>query len=201
MSNSPFKRRNYFIKKNLQGKMIVGYFLFMVGGCFLFTCILAALSADTLTVIYQNNDIQMGQTPLMLIRQVLAAHWILIVAGGGFLVIATMFITHRVAGPLYRIEMTVRNMSSGRLSDVIHLRKTDEGKEIVEHLNDFNKELSKKMQRIDVCAHNIESLLSQCSVLNSSGNAHDEVTLIHKGIAGQTDIIRKIVSTFQLLDE
>ena len=201
MTNSLFKRRNYFIKKNFQGKMIVGYFLFMVGGCFLFTFVLAALSADTLTVIYRNNDIQMGQTPLMLIRQVLAAHWILIVAGGSFLVIATMLITHRVAGPLYRIEMAAKNMSSGRLNDVIYLRKKDEGKEIAGHLNDFNRELSKKMQQIDACVQNVESLLTQCSVVNSSGDARDEIAVIYKDIAGQTDSIRKIIETFQLVDE
>lgn len=201
MTSSPYKRRNYFIKKNFQGKLILGYFLFMVGGCFLFTVILAALSADTLTVVYRNNDLQLGQTPLMLLKQILTAHWIFIIVGGVVIVVAAMLITHRMAGPIFRLERAVGNMVSGRLDDVICLRGKDEGKEIAAKLNRFNRELSEKIRQIDNCSKNIDDLLVQSSVENSSIATSNDIQSIHASIAGQNQVIQTIVKTFKLLDE
>jgi len=201
ITNRPYKRRNYFIKKNFQGKLILGYFLFMVGGCFLFTIILAALSADTLTVVYRNNDLQLGQTPLMLLKQILTAYWIFIIVGGGVIIVAAMLITHRMAGPMFRLERTVNNMVSGRLDDVIFLREKDEGKEIAAKLNQFNQELSEKIRQIENCSKNIDALLVQYSILNSSTATREDIQSIHVSIAGQSQTVQEITKTFQLLDE
>jgi methyl-accepting chemotaxis protein len=201
MTDFLYKRRNYFIKKNFQGKLILGYFLFMLGGCLLFTVILAALSADTLTVVYRNNDLQLGQTPLMLLKQVLTAHWIFIVVGGGIIIVAAMLITHRMAGPIFRLERAVNNMVSGRLDDVIFLRGQDEGKEIAAQLNQFNRELSKKIRQIENCSQKIDVLLVQYSTMSSSTITPDDIQSIHASIAGQNQAIQTIAKTFQLLDE
>ncbi|MCX5869824.1 MAG: methyl-accepting chemotaxis protein [Deltaproteobacteria bacterium] len=201
MTDLPYKRRNYFIKKNFQGKLILGYFLFMVGGCFLFTIILAALSADTLTVVYRNNDLQLGQTPLMLLKQILTAYWIFIIVGGGVIIVAAMLITHRMAGPIFRLERTLNNMVSGRLDDVICLRKKDEGKEIAAKLNQFNQELSEKIRQVENCSKNIDALLVQYSILDSSTATREDIQSIHASIAGQNQAIQTIAKTFQLLDE
>ncbi len=197
----PYKRRNYFIKKNFKGKLILGYFLFMVGGCLLFSIILAALSADTLTVVYRNNDLQLGQTPLMLLKQILTAYWIFIIVGGAVIIVVAMLITHRMAGPLFRLERTVNHMVSGRLDDVIFLRKNDEGKEIAAKLNQFNQELSEKIRQIENCSQNIDALLAQYSDLDSSRATRDDIQSIHASIAGQSQAIQAIAKTFQLLDE
>lgn len=201
MTNRPYKRRNYFIKKNFQGKLILGYFLFMVGGCFLFAVILAALSADTLTVVYQNNDLQLGQTPLMLLKQILAAYWIFIIVGGGIIIVAAMLITHRTAGPIFRLERAVNHMVSGRLDDVINLRKNDEGKEIAAKLNQFNRELSEKIRQVGNCSKKIDALLGQYSDLDSSAATREDIQTIHTSIAGQNQTIQAIANTFHLLDE
>jgi methyl-accepting chemotaxis protein len=201
MTNSPYKRRNYFIKKNFQGKLILGYFLFMVGGCFLFSIILAALSADTLTVVYQNNDLQLGQTPLMLLKQILTAHWIFIILGGAVIIVGAMLITHRVAGPLFRLERAVDNMVTGRLDDVIHLREKDEGKEIAAKLNQFNQNLSEKIRQIENCSRNIEVLLSQHSMEDSSAAIGNDIQSVHAQIIAQNQTLQSITKTFQLVDE
>jgi len=201
LTNRPYKRKNYFIKKNFQGKLILGYFLFMVGGCFLFAVILAALSADTLTVVYRNNDLQLGQTPLMLLKQILAAYWIFIIVGGGIIIVAAMLITHRMAGPIFRLERAVNHMVSGRLDDVIFLRKKDEGKEIAAKLNQFNQELSEKIRQIENCSKTIDALLVQYSIQDSSTATSEDIQSIHASIAGQSQSVQGIVKTFQLLDE
>ena len=201
MTRAPYKRRTYLIKKNFQGKLILGYFLFMVAGCLLFIVILAALSADTMTVVYRNNDIQMGQTPLMLIKQVLAAHWFFIVVGGALIVVAATFITHHMAGPIFRLEHAVDHMISGRLDDVIHLRKKDEGKELAAKLNQFNRELSQKIGQIEKRSKNIDDLLVQYSALDFAKISPEELENMYNSLSRQNQGIQEITSTFQLLDE
>ena len=156
--NKRHQRKNYFIKKNFQGRLILGYFLFVTGGCLLFTIILAAFSTDTLTVVYQNHDLQLGLTPVMLAKKILAAQWIFIVLGGGIIVAASLFITHHLAGPMFRLERALDNMLKGNLGDFISLRKKDEGKELAEKINHFNRELSQRIRIINFHAEEIERL-------------------------------------------
>ncbi len=201
MTKIRYKRRNYFIKKNFQGKLILGYFLFMVLGCLIFAGILALLSADSMTMVYQDNDLRIGQTPFMLIKQLLTAHWISIVVGSAFVVVGAMFITHRLAGPMFRLERAVDNMVSGQLNDVIYLREKDEGKELAAKLNQFNTKLSENISEIRKRSQNIDDLLAQYSSIEQSDTTVEDCASIQNSIDRQNQAIREIVETYQLLDE
>jgi len=201
MTRSGYKRRNYFIKKNFQGKLILGYFLFVVIGCLIFTVILALLSADSLTVVYQDNDLQIGQTPFMLVKQLLTANWIFLIAGSAFVVVAAMMITHRLAGPLFRLERAVDNMSRGQLNDIIYLREKDEGKELAAKLNQFNNGLSQDLRHIERQSHNIEDLLVQYSSLNPENSSFEDYESLFNSVARQNKVVLEIIEKYQLIDE
>lgn len=156
-----YKRRNIFIKKDFQGKLILGYFLFVTGGCLLFIFLLGLFSADTMSISYSNHDLQFGQTPILLLKKTLAANGVFIVIGGAFLVVAAMLITHRIAGPLFRLEKALDNMLKGRLDDTIYLRTNDEGKDIAKKINDFNANLSLVVKELRGNTEAITSLLEQ----------------------------------------
>lgn len=161
-----YKRRNIFIKKDFQGKLILSSFLFVCGGCLLFIVLLGFFSADTLTISYANHDLRFGQTPFMLIKQVLTANWILIVIGGTFLVIASMVLSHRIAGPLYRFEKALDSMLTGRLDETIHLRSKDEGQELAAKINRFNSTLSQSLRTMQLSSTALETLIEQASALD-----------------------------------
>lgn len=161
-----YKRRNIFIKKDFQGKLILSAFLFFCGGSLLFMVLLAVFSADTLTISYADHDLQFGQTPLMLIKQMLTANWLLLAIGGTLLVIGSMVISHRIAGPLYRFEKVLDGMNSGRLDESIKLRNKDEGKELAKKINQFNSMLSQSIRSINHSSAALETLLEQATALN-----------------------------------
>ncbi|HEB70694.1 MAG TPA: methyl-accepting chemotaxis protein [Desulfobulbus sp.] len=201
MSNK-HKRRNFFIKKDFQGRLILGYFLFVTGGCLLFALILAAFSADTLTVVYQNHDLQLGQTPLMLAKKMLAAQWVFVVLGGSLIVLAALFITHRLAGPVFRLERALENMITGNLNDIIHLRKKDEGKHLAAKINSFNHQLSQQIRLIDTHSKSIEELIGQYSSENTppSGESNIPEQLL-EAIKTHNHAIREVTGAFILTDE
>jgi len=200
MSNT-YKRRNYFIKKNFQGKLILGYFIFTIGGCLLFSLILAAFSADTLTVAYQNHDLQLGQTPTILAKKMLLALWVFMLLGGSLVVLVALFITHRMAGPLYRLERALDNMNKGNLRDTIYLRKKDSGKDLAAKVNDFNQQLSQQLRTMDLHSRGIEDLTSEHSIRNQPGDEDDDQQHLLQAIEAHNQAIRNITRSFALADE
>ncbi len=197
-----YKRRNFFIKKDFQGKLILGYFLFVTGGCLFFLFLLGLFSADTLTISYNNHDLQLGQTPIMLIRETLAAHWVFIVLGGAFLVAAAMLLTHRIAGPLFRLERTLDNMLKGKLDDTIYLRINDEGKDLAKKINDFNSELSLAVKNLQGNADAIAGLLELAreKTENLGHGQQEELQGIYWNIDEKNKRIKAICSSYTLKD-
>lgn len=141
-----WRRRNFFVKKELQGRFIFSFFLLVIAGSFFFTAIFSFLSANTLTIAYKDNNLQIGQTPIILIKEILSAYWMFIVPGGILVVIASMFLTHRFAGPLFRFERTLEEMIRGNFSVHIKLRTRDEAKELADMLNQFNAVISSQLR-------------------------------------------------------
>ncbi len=196
------KRSNYFIKKDFQGKLILGYFLFVSGGCLFFLFLLGLFSADTLTISYNNHDLQLGQTPIMLLKETLAAHWVFIVIGGALLVAAAMLITHRIAGPLFRLEKALDNMLKGKLDDTIYLRTNDEGKDLAKKINDFNMELSQVVKNLQSNAEAIASLLDQArfKTQSLSPEQQEELHGLYWNIDEKNKRIKAICSAYTLKD-
>ena len=196
------KRRNFFIKKDFQGKLILGYFLFVTGGCLFFLFLLGLFSADTLTISYNNHDLQLGQTPIMLLKKTLAAHWLFIVIGSAFLVAAAMLITHRIAGPLFRLEKALDNMLKGKLDDTIYLRTNDEGKDLAKKINDFNAGLSMAVKDLKDNTAAIDILLEQAKLKTQSLNQdqQEELQGIYWNIDEKNKRIKATCSAYTLKD-
>jgi len=151
-----FKRRNYFINKEFQGRYIFNYFLIAAIGSLLFMAVFSFFSSNTLSISYDDYHLQLGVTPFILFKKILSAQWVFIVVGGGLVVIATLFLTHRVAGPVFRFRRSFNEMIDGDISGRIVLRPKDEGKELGEKINEFNLALSKKLSSIEKDNLNIE---------------------------------------------
>ncbi len=143
-----FSRKNYFIKKDFQGKFVLSYFLFVIFGSIIFVGILSLFSADSLTIVYENHDLQLGKTSAVLLKNILSAQWAFIVFGGLLVVIASILLTHRVAGPIYRFEKALDEMQKGNFNVSTTLRDKDEGHELAGKINEFNLALSAKLENM-----------------------------------------------------
>jgi len=196
-----YKRRNYFIKQKFQGKLILGFFLFVIGSIILFTVILGMFSADSMTMSYRNNTLQLGQTPVMLLKNALAANWVFIIFGGSLLVLAALLVSHRIAGPQFRFEMALKNMIAGNLNDIIHLRTHDEGGELAAQINSFNRHLSRQIREIDKHSQAIDELIGLVDRTDVSSLSTDSLLENFKSIRKQNNAIRKVTTSFVLMDE
>jgi methyl-accepting chemotaxis protein len=192
--NRTWKRRNYFIKKDLQGKYIFSFFIFVVAGGIIFTLILSLLSSDTMTIVYDNYKLRIGKTPLMLMKEILSAQWIFIVAGGFMVVILSMFLTHRFAGPIFRFEKSMEEMTKGNLNFRIYLRAKDEGKELAEKINILIDMLSSNIKEMRRLSEEVNNKLTDAN--NSlKENKEGKETALDIEIAG--DLNRRLHEILQ----
>lgn len=181
--------------------MILGFFLFVIGSIILFAVILGMFSADSITMSYKNNNLQLGQTPVMLLKSALAANWVFIVFGGSLLVLAALLVSHRIAGPQFRFEKTLKNMTAGNLNDTIHLRTHDVGKELAERINTFNRYLSRQIREIDQHSQSIDELIDRMDPADASSPDRDSLLANYTAIRQHNNAIRKVTSSFTLADE
>lgn len=196
-----WRRRNYFIKKDLQGKYIFSFFVFVVLGSILFTAIFSFLSSDTLTIVYDNYNVRIGQTPLVLLKEILSAHWIFIVTGGLLVVVLSMFLTHRFAGPLYRFEKSVEEMISGNFAFQIWLRNKDEGKELAEKMNQLIMMLSSSLKDLKQMNADMENTLSDTSRILDETDCGKEVPGTLKKAQGLNRQMNEILDRFKVKQE
>jgi methyl-accepting chemotaxis protein len=191
MNSQPeFKRINYFIDKEFQGRYIFNYFLLATIGSLLFIGIFSFFSSNTLTIIYDNYNLQLGLTPGILFKRILSAQWLFIILGGGLVVIVTLFLTHRIAGPFFRFEKALDGMIEGDISNKIILRRKDEGKELAQKINAFNYILGDKLSLMESFNSNIaiSSLRLKKALEESDADIGNLVPLLYGILDSQKNI-------------
>lgn len=193
--------RNYFLKRNLQGKIMLAVFLAAVISCLFFIIIFGLFSANSMTISYSGNDLQMGRTPAMLFKNALTANWVFLVICGSLLVIASIIGTHRIAGPLYHFEKTLDRMIHRNLRHIIRLRNKDEGKELSGKINDFNEVLSSDIRELRRRSKAITDLVNHFDSLKSANLTAEEIDSLCQAIRNNNGRIKKLLDAYQLADD
>ncbi len=193
-----FKRRNYFIKKDLQGKYIFSYFILVILGTILFTLFFSYMTYNTLSIIYDDYNLKVGNTPFILFNRILGTHWLLLVFGGIAIIVISMFLTHRFAGPIYRFEKSFDEMINGNIADNIVLRRKDDGKELAKKINEFNSLLSTKLMEISNLVNSIDTHLVKLADITKKTEVIKESDIELEKARSTNNRIREILADFKL---
>ena len=129
------KRRNYFIKKEFQRNFIVKFCILVIIGAVISGSIIYMMSRSTVTTTFENSRLTIKSTADYILPAVLLSSVIVIFLIGVASIGVTLFTSHRIAGPLYRMEKDVEEVASGNLKKRFSLRKTDELKALAESLD------------------------------------------------------------------
>ncbi len=150
------RKRNYLINKDLQGKMVLKYLLLTVCGSILLGLFFAAASSDHITIRYDDSRVEVGNTPSILFSEILQSGALFLLIGGVLIILITIVLTHKIAGPLYRFEQTLTAMCERKYDHQIYLRKGDEGKELGSLINNCNLLLSNDIRTLKALASKLE---------------------------------------------
>jgi len=146
--NRTHKRKQYFIKKKFQFQFILKFCLLLLGGVIISTVLLFSFSKGTLTSSFQDSRLIIENTGSAILPAVIYTNLITL----GVITVAaigiTLFVSHKIAGPLYRFENELRDVSQGNLTKQITLRRKDQMTEVVEGLNDMISNLHERVSDI-----------------------------------------------------
>lgn len=141
-----WKRRNYLVNKSLQPR-----YMAMVGILILIMSVLIAWIVYS-TMWYALSEMLEGD-PMFYVRframniDLLGRFLTVIVLGSALAVILMMFISHRIAGPLFRLERTIREMGEGKIPLKVNLRQKDEFKQLAAVVNSAISRMEEKADR------------------------------------------------------
>lgn len=193
-----WRRRNFFIKKDFQGKIILKFFLAILVGAIIFTAILSLFSADTITITYEDSYLKLDKTPKALLLEIIRAYSLYILLLGIIISGFSLFLSHRIAGPLYRLERSVEEITKGNLAFKIVLRKKDEARELADGMNIMIEALSSRIRDIRLNANSIhEEVMSLSKMLEDEKLTSTEVKANIRETLNSIEEMKKTLSFFR----
>ena len=106
----------------------------------------------------------------------------------GMIVLATigvtLFVSHRIAGPMYRFEQDIKKIAKGDLCIRINLRQKDQFSEMAKAFNEMASSIHEKVSQID---QKIDTLLTpeaETKTVENYGKKLSELkVMIHKNFS------------------
>jgi methyl-accepting chemotaxis protein len=191
-----FRRRNYFIKKGFQTRFILRFILVIFFGIIVSSGIVYFLTSKKIEEAYYRSHIKIASTgeivyPILFTANIITVGIIIVIT-----IIVTLLISHKIAGPLYRIEKSIHEIGEGNLSFKIYLRAKDELITLAEIFNNMIVKLRGKIERIQNAATYMDSTINQWAVIKKLDKKalSKDATAIRKRV----NEIEKTIATFKL---
>jgi len=155
------RRKNYLINKRFQFSFSAKFVILLLIESLLIVTLFYYLSSDTVTTGYVNSTLTVETTrnffsfPFLLLTLIVAVG----IALSGMIVF--ILLSHRIAGPLYRFETTLKQLQEGDMTTNVHLRKKDQLSEVQEQLNGLIRSLDSRLGNIKSELTELEKLLAR----------------------------------------
>ena len=121
--------------------------------------------------------------------------------GGFAVVILSMFLTHRFAGPIFRFERSVDELIKGNFAFQIRLRTKDEGKELAQKINELITVIASDVREMRHITFEMDKKLSEAyTAVKQTGG--DKETTVDLEIASDLNRrMHEILQKFSIKDD
>ncbi len=126
MEKTMQQRKNYYIDKDFQKKFIIKFCLLVIIGTIICGALIYSMSQGTLTTVFENSRLRIKSTADFILPTVLSSSIIVIILVGLAAIFVTLYTSHKIAGPLYRIATDLNKVIAGDLTVKFSLRRHDQ---------------------------------------------------------------------------
>ncbi len=151
------RRRNYYIKKKFQRNFILKFCTLVVIGSLISGLIIYGMSRTTVTTTFENSRLTIKSTADYILPTVLLSSVVVIILIGVATIFITLFTSHKIAGPLYRMEKDVGEVASGNLRVRFNLRSGDELKALAVSLDVMAQALKGRIAEMKSILNELEA--------------------------------------------
>ena len=172
----PFRRRNYFIKKKFQVNFTVKFLIIILIEAFLAAGLFLYMSKGTLTTGYLGSELRIARTYDFFLPMLLLSNLIIVGISAVIGIAVLIFLSHRLAGPLYRFENILDAIKKGDLTQRFKLRENDQFVELANSINEHTDTLDKNMGHLKAGVMEFSQLASKMqTALASDPSANKEL--------------------------
>lgn len=141
------RRKTRFIEKSFQVKFIIKFCMLVIIGGLLTIGVLYFLSMRSTTVAIVNSEVVVKTTADFLLPIFIQTIVVVMILVSIATIIVTLFVSHKIAGPLYRLKKAMHDLGEGNFSAEINLRKFDQLKHIAQEFNNMARKLKERLSR------------------------------------------------------
>ena len=147
-NHSVSRRKNYFIKKSFQTRFSLRFVLLLaleavlIAGPFLYA------AKGTLTTGYSGTELRIENTATFFCVSFVLIVLIASIAMGLAGLLVFIFYSHRIAGPLFRFQKSLQEVTSGDLTGRIRLRHKDQLGDLGDSINQMTGSLDQKIGQL-----------------------------------------------------
>jgi methyl-accepting chemotaxis protein len=170
-----YKRRNYFIDPAFQLNFIFKFCIIVIVSSLLIGAAMFFVSQNSTTVAIENTKVVVKATSDFILPELSVI--LLIVAVTASLVVLglTLFVSHQIAGPIFRIKKEIELVQGGDLTRQFTIRSADQLQELAKTLDDMTQTLRKKQLAIGGQCRSVSNFLEE---KNLSGSKEDREKLL-----------------------
>lgn len=133
----PNKRRTYFIEKSFQARFILKFSSLVLLSGLLTTLILYFLSMRSTTVSIVDSRVVVRTTADFLLPILIQTILVVMVFVSIGAILVTLFVSHKIAGPLYHFKKKMEDLGQGDFSDSFGLRHGDQLHDLAVSVNNM----------------------------------------------------------------
>jgi len=174
-----YKRRQFLVKRDFQTRFISQFCLLIFGSALISTGMILYFSSGSLTSMFSQSRLMVTDTALYLLPTVVYANLVTIVIIAVATMLVMLFISHKIAGPLFRFEKDVKAIADGDLTLTIWLRKKDQLRELAQDINQMTSCLNRKVREIQT---ELEKIIHSASEEGAPQWFRDELELLSREI-------------------
>lgn len=139
------RRRNYFIERTFQARFILKFCVLVVSAGLLTMAALYIMGIGSTTVSIVNSRVVVKSTADFLLPVLIQTLLVVIILAGAATIFITLFVSHQIAGPLYRMKKAMEQLSEGDFKVEVKLRSSDQLKELADTFNTMVRKIKAKL--------------------------------------------------------
>jgi hypothetical protein len=156
-----WRRRNYFIDKNFQGRFIIKFCIIVIISTLAIGVSIFYLSKSFTTVAIENAHVLVKGTSDFILPIIVQTIVLVTLLAAASVIALTLFTSHKIAGPLYRMKRDIEIFKTGRLNIDFRTRNTDQLKDLASAMSDMSKVLIGKHAEVKAKVGELNALLQK----------------------------------------
>ncbi len=158
------KRQVHLIEKGFQISFILKFCILVLAAVIVSSTLILFFTRGTLTSTFENSRLSIQSTAAVILPALLYTNLITLGLVTIATVAVTLFVSHRIAGPLYRLQKELSTIGNGDLTLHVSLRKRDQVAELAQSLNNAVMQLRDKILEVKTDLDELDRIAREANV-------------------------------------